>query len=89
VKKSKSDVPNQNHHYYLDGMSEAEIAKQRLAGGSLALDRKAAGLNQYELAQMLDVHQTLISRWELGYAVPTDDQRNRMYEVFDSRKGKI
>lgn len=42
----------------------------RRIAGVLRQKREAAGLTQAQLAEMLLVHQTLISRWENGDRIP-------------------
>ncbi|MFE7188071.1 helix-turn-helix domain-containing protein [Kitasatospora sp. NPDC057541] len=45
--------------------------RPRQWGDELAFWRKAAGLSQEELAQIVNMHQTRVSQFELGKALPT------------------
>ena len=39
---------------------------KRLIGSRIAIARKAAGLNQDQVAEAIGVHKQTISRWESG-----------------------
>jgi len=42
----------------------------RAFGKLIAERRKAAGLGQGQVAEVLDVTQSTVSKWELGWAIP-------------------
>lgn len=45
--------------------------------------RKERGLTQIELANILDVDQTTISKWELGKALPETNMLIKLSEFYD------
>ncbi|MFF2659356.1 helix-turn-helix domain-containing protein [Kitasatospora sp. NPDC058032] len=57
--------------------------RPRQWGDELAFWRKSAGLSQEELAQMVNMHQTRVSQFELGKAFPV----RRDVELFDTAVG--
>jgi len=44
--------------------------------------RKAAGLNQVDLAKMIPTNKNTLSRWETGDRLPTLDNAERLAEIF-------
>lgn len=44
--------------------------------------RHKSGLNQNQLARMLDTSQTLVSFWESGIARPSNQQVEKMNKIF-------
>lgn len=51
-------------------MSSDDEDIRKLIGSRIAIARKAAGLNQEELAAAVGVHRQTISRYERGVLVP-------------------
>ena len=51
-------------------MSSDDEDIRKLIGSRIAIARKAAGLNQEELAAAVGVHKQTISRYERGVLVP-------------------
>lgn len=45
--------------------------------------RKAKGLSQLELAEMMHVSRQAISRWEVGTAVPSTDNLKYLGQLYD------
>jgi transcriptional regulator with XRE-family HTH domain len=51
-------------------------------GKTIGLLRKQAGLSRKELAEKVDVHQTIVGRWESGAAQPRAKSLEKMADVF-------
>ncbi len=47
---------------------------KRLIGSRIAIARKAASLNQDQLAESVGVHKQTISRWESGKRAPNGEE---------------
>lgn len=47
---------------------------KRLIGSRIAIARKAAGLNQDQVAEAIGVHKQTISRWERGKRAPNGEE---------------
>lgn len=47
---------------------------KRLIGSRIAIARKAAGLNQDQVAEAIGVHKQTISRWESGKREPNGEE---------------
>lgn len=45
--------------------------------------RKAKGLSQLQLAEMMDISRQAISRWEVGTAIPSTDSLKYLGRLFD------
>lgn len=61
---------------------ETEKSKRSLSEKLFDL-RKAKGLTQAELAEMLQVSRQAISRWEVGTAVPSTDKLKLLCQIYD------
>lgn len=44
--------------------------------------RKAKGLSQLQLAEMMDISRQAISRWEVGTAIPSTDMESIQPRAF-------
>jgi transcriptional regulator with XRE-family HTH domain len=64
----------------IDGTNPSRKRWSDLYAG-LRSARMAIGLTQYELASMLDVDQTTISRWEAGTQIPDGGHTARLREI--------
>ena len=51
-------------------------------GERLAGLRKARGLSQDQLAELLDVSRQTVSRWEVGEAAPTAENRKKLSQLY-------
>jgi transcriptional regulator with XRE-family HTH domain len=51
-------------------------------GETIQLLRKRRGLTKQELARRIEVHQTIIGRWESGQTQPRTKALERMAEIF-------
>lgn len=45
--------------------------------------RKAKGISQLKLAEMMDVSRQAVSRWEVGTAVPSTDNLKNLGRLYD------
>lgn len=54
-------------------MTEEPEPSLKAAGDRLRAARKRAGLRQEDLAEILDVHQSTVSKWERGYLPSVSD----------------
>lgn len=45
--------------------------------------RKAKGLSQLQLAEMMDISRQAISRWEVGTAIPSTDSLKYLGRLYD------
>ena len=60
---------------------EAENLK-RLIGSRIAIARKAAEMNQDQVAEAIGVHKQTISRWESGKRAPNGEEIRLLVELF-------
>lgn len=47
-------------------------------GEAIAAARRAKGLKQHDLASLMGLGQSTISKWERGRAAPTDDDMDKL-----------
>lgn len=55
----------------------------------MAAFRRAKGLRQEDLAEILKVEQGTISKWEKGQRIPRDYHRPRISRALDDTQGVI
>lgn len=55
---------------------------KRLIGSRIALARKAAELNQDQVAEAIGVHKQTISRWESGKRAPNGEEIRTLVNLF-------
>lgn len=60
-------------------MKDMEITPERIR-----YIRKRLGLSQEQLGKLLNVHQTLVSHWELGSREPDIYQREQLQHLYRS-----
>jgi transcriptional regulator with XRE-family HTH domain len=65
------DMPNRPDS---DAVAPADVPFYRLAGKRLQAIRKLAGVNQTEIAALLEVDQSTWSKWETGKRIPKLDK---------------
>ena len=58
--------------------------KPETIGKRIQKARMAAVMTQRELAEALYVHESLISQWENGHKIPSQEQIKRIAEVCDA-----
>lgn len=61
---------------------EADNLK-RLIGSRISIARKAAGLNQEQVAEAIGVHKQTLSRWESGKRAPNGEEIRLLVELLD------
>jgi len=49
----------------------------------LSVYRKSKKLTQWDVAAMLKVSDTLISKWETGKIQPTNEELNKLSEIYE------
>lgn len=64
-------------------MKEVEDMVDMDIGKAIARYRKQKPLTQAELAELLDVHQTQIARWETGRSEPRKDYIEKICEALE------
>ncbi len=48
----------------------------------LAVYRKSKRLTQWDVASIMKVSDTLISKWETGKIMPTNEELNKLSEIY-------
>jgi transcriptional regulator with XRE-family HTH domain len=67
----------------IDASTYKHVAKQ------IKILRKQAGLTQVELAKKVGVHQTAISKWELGVDIPASNTMDALCAALDTTPSAI
>ena len=64
-------------------MNDAQISLRELVGRNIVLGRKLAGMSQKQLAQMLEMDRSDLSKWETGRHQPSERNLRRIADQLE------